>query len=68
MSLRSRSEAQEDLEVQERSMEIQEALVILAEFYRWRRDNDDVVEMPPAALIGQAIDVAIECLKNKIQQ
>lgn len=57
-----------DLEAQERSMEIQEALVILAEFNRWRRDNDDVVEMPPAALIGQAIDVAIECLKNKIQQ
>lgn len=45
-----------------------EALVILTEFNRWRRDNDDRVEMPPPALIGQAIDVAIECLKNKIQQ
>ena len=45
-----------------------EALVILAEFNRWRRDNDDVVEMPPPALIGQAIDIVIECLKNKIQQ
>lgn len=45
-----------------------EALVILTEYNRWRRDNDDVVEMPPPALIGQAIDVAIECLQNKIQQ
>lgn len=45
-----------------------EALVILTEFNRWRRDNDDRVEMPPPVLIGQAIDVAIECLKNKIHQ
>ena len=43
----------------------EEALVILTEFNRWRRDNDDVVEMPPPALIGQAIDVAIECLEKQ---
>lgn len=66
MSLRSRSEAQEDLEVQERSMEIQEALVILTEFNRWRRDNDDVVEMPPPALIGEAIDVMIEFVGTQL--
>ena len=42
-----------------------EAVEILKEYNRWRRDNDGDVEMPPPALIGQAIDVAIECLKNK---
>lgn len=45
-----------------------EALVILTEYNRWRRDNDDNIEQPDPKAIGQAIDVAIECLKNKIQQ
>lgn len=44
-----------------------EALVILTEFNRWRRDNDDVVEMPPPALIGQAIDVAIDALRKVLK-
>ena len=43
-----------------------EALVILTEFNRWRRDNDDVVEMPPPALIGQAIDVVIEYVEKQL--
>lgn len=43
-----------------------EALVILTEFNRWRRDNDDVVEMPPPALIGEAIDVMIEFVGTQL--
>ena len=58
-------EVQEVSEVRELSMEIQEALRIVKEFQCWRRGAD--TEMLPPALIGQAIDVAIECLKNKIQ-
>lgn len=58
MSLRSRSVAQEDLEAQERSMEIQEALKIVKEYQDWRRGAD--TEMLPPALIGEAIDVMIE--------
>ena len=45
----------------------EEALVILTEFNRWRRDNDNVVEMPPPALIGQAIDVAIDALRKVLK-
>lgn len=44
-----------------------EALVILTEYNHWRRDNDDVVEMPPPALIGQAIDVAIDALRKVLK-
>lgn len=44
-----------------------EAVEILKEYNRWRRDNDGDVEMPPPALIGQAIDVAIDALHKVLK-
>ena len=42
-----------------------EAIRILEDFNRWRRDNDDNIEQPDPKAIGQAIDVAIECLRKQ---
>lgn len=44
-----------------------EALVILTEYNRWRRDNDDNIEQPDPKAIGQAIDVAIDALRKVLK-
>ena len=43
-----------------------EAITILKEYNRWRRDNDGIVEMPSPKLIGQAIDVMIEYMETQL--
>lgn len=43
-----------------------EALKILVEYNEWRRGAE--TEMLPPKLIGQAIDVAIECLTKSVQK
>lgn len=44
-----------------------EALMVLEEYNLWRRadDDDDNIEQPDPKAIGQAIDVAIECLRKQ---
>jgi hypothetical protein len=44
----------------------EEALKILIEYNQWRRGLE--IEMLPPKLIGEAIDVAIECLTKSVEQ
>ena len=43
-----------------------EALKILVEHNKWRRGSE--TEMLPPKLIGEAIDIAIECLTKIVEQ
>lgn len=43
-----------------------EALKILIEYNKWRRGAD--TEMLPPKLIGEAIDIAIECLTKIVEE
>ena len=43
-----------------------EALKILTEYNKWRRGAD--TEMLPPKLIGEAIDVAIDCLTKIVEE
>ena len=50
-------------------MKLSEALIILEQFNKWRRDNSiplpNKYEMPDPKQIGLAIDVILECHKKK---
>jgi hypothetical protein len=46
-------------------MTIEEALEILIAYNKWRRTDDEDVEMPSPKDIGKAIDVAISVLGGR---
>lgn len=47
-------------------MTIEQALEILIEYQKWRRGAN--MPQPYVGVVGEALDVAIECLKKKCKK
>jgi hypothetical protein len=48
-------------------MTLQEAVELLIEYNKWRRDSETVMPMPNSKEIGIAIDVVTDYLKGEVE-